>query len=191
MFRGRSAWFSESVSPGPRERWAAGGGECARWQDAEYLFSSDAAHPDTRRPPDQGEPVDEALYRQIGTASHSQALVLMGDFNHPDICWSDRTAQHKQSRRFLDCVEDNFLLQAAEEPTRREYMRASITWRTEPRSSTLLTSLHGPTPVWERRRRWLWATLSCHPLAYKKRSEGRSVVSFGSRRAIHWQDRVT
>jgi len=27
--------------------------------------------------------VDEALYRQIGGASHSQALVLMGDFKYP------------------------------------------------------------------------------------------------------------
>ena len=62
--------------------------------------------------------MDEELYRQIGTASCSQALVFMGDFNHPDICWRNGTARHKQSRRILDCVEDNFLLQVIEEPTR-------------------------------------------------------------------------
>ncbi|XP_026712053.1 telomere repeats-binding bouquet formation protein 2 [Athene cunicularia] len=49
MFRGHRAWFSQSVSPGPRELWAAGGGALAHWRDASYLFSSDAAHPDTRR----------------------------------------------------------------------------------------------------------------------------------------------
>ncbi|XP_050759539.1 telomere repeats-binding bouquet formation protein 2 [Gymnogyps californianus] len=49
MFRGHRAWFSQSVSPGPRELWAAGGGVLTHWQDADYLFSSDAAHPDTRR----------------------------------------------------------------------------------------------------------------------------------------------
>lgn len=49
-----------------------------------------------------------------------------------------------------------------------EYTRASITWRAEPQSSTPLTSLHGPTPALERKRRWLWATLSCHPPACKK-----------------------
>ncbi|GAB0182547.1 hypothetical protein GRJ2_000720000 [Grus japonensis] len=46
----------------------------------------------------------------------------MGDFNHPDICWRDKTAEHKQSRKFLECVDDNFLLQVIEEPTRRGAM---------------------------------------------------------------------
>ncbi|GAB0207806.1 hypothetical protein GRJ2_003246300 [Grus japonensis] len=74
------------------------------------------------RPPDQGDRADEASYRQIGAASHSQALVLMGDFDHPNICWRDNTAGHKQSRRFLECVDDIFLLQVIEEPMRRSGM---------------------------------------------------------------------
>lgn len=43
----------------------------------------------------------------------------MGDVNNPSICWSDNTAGHKQSRRFLECSVDNFLLQVIEEPMRR------------------------------------------------------------------------
>ena len=46
----------------------------------------------------------------------------MGDFNHPNICWRGNTAGHKQSRRFLECVDDDFLLQAIEEPRRRGAM---------------------------------------------------------------------
>jgi len=65
---------------------------------------------------------DEAVYRQIGTASHSQALVLIRDFNHPNIFWRDKIAGHKQSRRFLDSADDNFLLQVIEEPMRRGEM---------------------------------------------------------------------
>ncbi|GAB0181438.1 hypothetical protein GRJ2_000609100 [Grus japonensis] len=42
----------------------------------------------------------------------------MGDFSHPDICSRDNIAGHKQSRRFLECVDDNFLLQAIEEKSR-------------------------------------------------------------------------
>ncbi|GAB0187084.1 alpha-actinin-2 [Grus japonensis] len=74
------------------------------------------------RPPDQEDRVGEALYRQIGVPSRSQALVLMGDFSHPNICWRDNTAGHKQSRRFLECIDDNFLLQVIQEPTRRGAM---------------------------------------------------------------------
>ncbi|GAB0205517.1 hypothetical protein GRJ2_003017300 [Grus japonensis] len=70
------------------------------------------------RPFDEGDRVDEALYRQIGAASCSQALVLMEDFKHPDICWRDNTVGHKQCTRFLECVDDNFLLQVIEEPMR-------------------------------------------------------------------------
>ncbi|GAB0205343.1 hypothetical protein GRJ2_002999900 [Grus japonensis] len=74
------------------------------------------------RPPDQEDQADEASYTQIGVASHSQALVLMGDFSHPDICWKDNTVRYKQSKRFLECVDYNFLLQVIEEPMRRGAM---------------------------------------------------------------------
>ncbi|GAB0187092.1 hypothetical protein GRJ2_001174500 [Grus japonensis] len=46
----------------------------------------------------------------------------MGDFNYPNICWRDNAAERKQSRKFLECVNDNFLLQVIEEPTRRGAM---------------------------------------------------------------------
>jgi len=59
------------------------------------------------RPPGQEDQADEALSRQIGTASHSQALVLVGYFNHPIICWRDNTAGYKQSRKFLECIDNN------------------------------------------------------------------------------------
>ncbi|KAF4804031.1 hypothetical protein TURU_011235 [Turdus rufiventris] len=70
------------------------------------------------RLPNQEDQPDESLYRQIGEASRSQALVLMGDFNHPNICWRDNTAGCRQTRSFLECVDVNFLLQVIEEPTR-------------------------------------------------------------------------
>ena len=48
------------------------------------------------RPLDQEEEIDEAFYRQLQAASQSQALVLMGDFNHPDISWEDHTFQQSE-----------------------------------------------------------------------------------------------
>ncbi|PKU46235.1 hypothetical protein llap_3459 [Limosa lapponica baueri] len=71
------------------------------------------------RPPDQDGEVDEAFYNQLQVTLQSQALVLVGDFNHPDICWRGYTAKHLQSRRFLQCINDNFFTQLVEEPTRR------------------------------------------------------------------------
>jgi len=69
--------------------------------------------------PDQEEEADEAFYRQLQAASQSQALVLMGVFSHPDISWEDPTARQAQSRRFLQSINDNFLMQVVEEPTRK------------------------------------------------------------------------
>jgi len=43
----------------------------------------------------------------------------MGDFNQFDICWKINTSRHTESRRFQQCMEDNFLMQAMEEPRRR------------------------------------------------------------------------
>ena len=39
------------------------------------------------RPPDQWEPVDKAFLLHLQEVLCLQALVLMRDFNHPDICW--------------------------------------------------------------------------------------------------------
>ena len=49
------------------------------------------------RPPDQGEPVDEAFLLQLQEVSCLRALVLIGDFNHPDICWDSGMVGGRQS----------------------------------------------------------------------------------------------
>ncbi|XP_032089019.1 telomere repeats-binding bouquet formation protein 2 [Thamnophis elegans] len=49
MFRGRSAWFSQSVPPEIRCLWVGEGGVIVNLEAADYLFSSDASHPDTKR----------------------------------------------------------------------------------------------------------------------------------------------
>ena len=72
------------------------------------------------RPPDQGKPVDEAFLLQLQEVLHSQALVLMGDLSHPDICQDGSTAGGTQSRRFLESVEDYLLIQVLDGPTRGE-----------------------------------------------------------------------
>ena len=46
------------------------------------------------------------------------AHILLGVFNHPDICWKSSTASSRQSRKFLECTENNFLSQVIDSPTR-------------------------------------------------------------------------
>ncbi|RMC06974.1 hypothetical protein DUI87_16426 [Hirundo rustica rustica] len=70
------------------------------------------------RPPNKEEEVDNLFYKQLGNVSRSSALVLVGDFNLPDICWELNTAEKRQSRKSLECMEDNFLSQLVGEPTR-------------------------------------------------------------------------
>ncbi|KAJ7424185.1 hypothetical protein BTVI_07574 [Pitangus sulphuratus] len=70
------------------------------------------------RPPSQDDEGGELFYRQLADVSKSLALVLVGDFNLTDICWELHAAEKRQSRRFLECIEDNFLLQLVNEPTR-------------------------------------------------------------------------
>ncbi|KAK4830530.1 hypothetical protein QYF61_011509 [Mycteria americana] len=67
------------------------------------------------RPPNQDEETDELFCKQLGEASRSLALVLVGDFSLPDVCWKYNTAERKQSRRFLEHVADNFLTQLGRE----------------------------------------------------------------------------
>ncbi|PKU43807.1 hypothetical protein llap_5873 [Limosa lapponica baueri] len=70
------------------------------------------------RPPNQDVEIDEIFYQQLAELLQSLPLVLVGDFNFPDVCWEYNTAEREQSRRFLECVEDNFFTQLVSEPTR-------------------------------------------------------------------------
>ena len=56
--------------------------------------------------------------KQLAEVVQLPVLVLMGDFNFPGVYWEYNTVQKKQSRRFLECMEDNFFLQLVRQPTR-------------------------------------------------------------------------
>ena len=57
-------------------------------------------------------------YEQQAGVAQLSVIVLMGDFNFPHVYWKYNTAQKKQSRRFLERVEDKFLMQLVRETTR-------------------------------------------------------------------------
>ncbi|TRZ14353.1 hypothetical protein HGM15179_012750 [Zosterops borbonicus] len=69
-------------------------------------------------PPNKEEEVDNLFFKQLENVSGTLPLVLLGDFSLPDICWELNTAERRQSRKLLECIEENFLLQLVREPTR-------------------------------------------------------------------------
>lgn len=77
------------------------------------------------------EGTDEPFCRQPEEISCLQALVLMGDSNHPDTCWTQHSrTQHKWSERFLEHRDGDFLMQRVEEPARGDTRIDRIqTWR--------------------------------------------------------------
>lgn len=70
------------------------------------------------RTPNQDGSANDMFYKQL-EVSWSLALCLIGTFNFPDVCWKYTTAKNKLCWRFLQCVEDNFLMQVVEESVRR------------------------------------------------------------------------
>ncbi|NAW49622.1 hypothetical protein FGF92_23570, partial [Salmonella sp. gx-f5] len=71
------------------------------------------------RPPGQDDSADKLFFTELREASRLTPLVLMGDFNLPDVNWECHTADTSKSRRFMKHLDDNFLVQVLTEPTRK------------------------------------------------------------------------
>lgn len=66
-----------------------------------------------------GHLVRKNKWVMLEMTSHSQVMLLMTDFNYPDISWRNSTRGTKHSRRFLEGISDNFLTQKVEEAMRK------------------------------------------------------------------------
>lgn len=66
------------------------------------------------RPPHLSKEADKPSLNSSG----SHALVPIGDFNLPDICGKSNVVGCKQSRRFLECVGDNSLIEVVDRPVK-------------------------------------------------------------------------
>lgn len=69
-------------------------------------------------PPKQDEEADAIFYKEMGEVSQSPAHFLLHDFDLLENCCKYNTAVRKQSKRFLECVEDNFQAQLVRDPAR-------------------------------------------------------------------------
>ncbi|XP_052528329.1 telomere repeats-binding bouquet formation protein 2 [Tympanuchus pallidicinctus] len=137
MFKGCQAWFSHSVQPGPRQLWGrtgvhlpphpalppavAGGGLLTRWQDADYLFSSDAAHPDTRSIHESLQYLDGRatvfhpcyLSAWLNSSTAKQQPVALGHFVLPPACLQEEI-RRKIGRFPWEQMDDSLVEQPEE-----------------------------------------------------------------------------
>ena len=70
------------------------------------------------RKPNQSTEIDTAMYNSIHEIIKNKDSIILGDFNLPQICWRTVSGVESESNRLIDFVEDNFLHQMVNEPTR-------------------------------------------------------------------------
>ncbi|CAM5127487.1 unnamed protein product [Eretmochelys imbricata] len=72
------------------------------------------------RPPDQDSDSDDEMLREIREAIKIKNSIIVGDFNYPHIDWIHVTSARNAETKFLDTLNDCFLEQLVQEPTRGE-----------------------------------------------------------------------
>ncbi|KAJ7417868.1 hypothetical protein WISP_62321 [Willisornis vidua] len=72
------------------------------------------------RPPSHDEDADELFFKELRDTSKSTALVLVGDFNLPEINWQHHTADTTWARKFPKNVDDNLMEQVLRGQTSKD-----------------------------------------------------------------------
>uniref|UniRef100_A0A8C5PPB0 Reverse transcriptase domain-containing protein n=1 Tax=Leptobrachium leishanense TaxID=445787 RepID=A0A8C5PPB0_9ANUR len=72
------------------------------------------------KPPNIDNDEEEQLLEQIRKAAHHGSTLIIGDFNYPDINWDSGTSNSAKGIRFLNILNDTFMSQLVETPTRED-----------------------------------------------------------------------
>ena len=63
--------------------------------------------------------IDRSMMEEISRGVNG-ATIILGDFNYPDINWTEGECQNANSRKFMEECESSFLVQMVGEPTRED-----------------------------------------------------------------------
>lgn len=72
------------------------------------------------RPPGQEEELDKNLLQDINKMALKGEVIIMGDFNLPDVNWEESSASSTRSRDILNSLQGASLKQLVGEPTRKD-----------------------------------------------------------------------
>ena len=67
--------------------------------------------------PEFSDKENDAMLCDLFTEVYGKPLLLMGDFNYPDVDWSSSYGQSTASQKFVDAIDDGFLTQHVTEGT--------------------------------------------------------------------------
>ncbi|XP_062920044.1 uncharacterized protein LOC134354760 isoform X1 [Mobula hypostoma] len=70
------------------------------------------------RPPNSQRELEEQICREIADNCRKQKVVVVGDFNFPHVDWDSHTVRGLDGLEFVKCVQESFLNQYIEVPTR-------------------------------------------------------------------------
>ncbi len=77
-------------------------------------------------PPKQQAADDIALYEELHSLTQSKEVIIIGDFNHPNIDWGHLT-RDQEGNRLIEMVEDSFLTQIVTQRTTEKKTAGSST----------------------------------------------------------------
>lgn len=68
-------------------------------------------------PQPEEEEVESDLLSQLGMAARKGNVIIMGDFNYPELDLADGAAHSLKARHFFYVLQDNFMSQFVDSPT--------------------------------------------------------------------------
>ncbi|XP_029806381.1 telomere repeats-binding bouquet formation protein 2 [Suricata suricatta] len=124
MFQGQRGWFCRSVRGELRQFWVAEGGSISDPSAADFLFSSDASHPDTLRIYQSLDYIEDnatvfhAYYLSAVANAEIKNSVALGHFILPPACLQKDI--RRKLGNFIWEQDEHFLIEKHDEVTPKE-----------------------------------------------------------------------
>ena len=63
------------------------------------------------RPPNSRQEIEEQICKEITDSSKKNRVVIVGDFNFPNIDWDSHSIRELDGEKFVECIQEEFLIQ--------------------------------------------------------------------------------
>ena len=70
------------------------------------------------KPPNSRREIEEQICKEITDSSKKNRVVIVGDFNFPNIDWDSHSIRGLDGEKFVECIQEEFLIQYVDGLTR-------------------------------------------------------------------------